>query len=495
MPYCARCGNRIRSDDQIKFSSRYSELLSKYSVPEFEIICGSCWYYYINYFKDKGYKDHRDYIDSLWKDGNQCGRASRLNPRCREFDEKYGFINSKTGLFFENSFDEDEEDSCIDYQIEHYGSSSGISKEELRFNYFGNELKTIFDTELRQKSTMACYESLKEDVINSYETSFATSLQNYITRLGLIFSKEASLKFNGKNHYVEVLAYLCITILDDFDLYIQLVQINQFANQAKHSTKNINLNINKYLAIYNYMIEKLNYILGYKTNSENKGPFEICHIYNRNTLSEVVCTCCGRINPEKYYRCPECKEIVCEDCYDKQEKMCDNCFEQLDSDEDDDTYYDDDEENNNYTDDYEDDDGYDEDFGEDDYDEDGDIENEEICFDDDNDEDGHSLFQELKKERNGTRLVPWICGLSQNERNIVKEFLTEEEKKDCDFYWKTRKELKDEKDYCTHKGYIDYLKNWYTNNKYQYAFNILLDLKYDFKCISESELEEIRKSR
>ena len=100
--------------------------------------------------------------------------------------------------------------------------------------------------------------------------------------------------------------------------YKKLIIINKQANNLKHSKKNIEININEILPYYNKMIDQL-------ISISNCNAFEICHIYNLKTTTEIECISCGRIKPEKYFRCKMCKKIVCDDCFNKEKKVCCEC--------------------------------------------------------------------------------------------------------------------------------------------------------------------------
>lgn len=178
---------------------------------------------------------------------------------------------------------------------------------------------------LCQKSTKAFYKGLLDSMNNSRETFFATSFQNYVTRLGLIVHEVASKKFSGAKtkhcNYVEVLRYICKDILEDDSLYKKLEKLNKPANDAKHSTKNVRIDINKFVTYFNDMIDNLVSVSGCKA-------FGICHLYvrqNKNIERKIICHCCGLVNLAQYHQCPECKKYVCVDCFDRKRRMCAEC--------------------------------------------------------------------------------------------------------------------------------------------------------------------------
>lgn len=289
---CSRCGRTIREGKRI-YTSRVCDYLSEHDVDEDDDVCSSC----NDYLCDDSSESSRKTIDEEFLDDNSKGLSSRFNEKCKEFDEQYNFVNPKNGCFYD-------EDGFYDEYVE----------------FDANANQTICE-KLKQKSTTALYESLKESVINSYETTFSTNLQNYVVRLGLIISDVAYKKFSGKNHYFQILDYICHDVLNDDDIYKKMIKINDYANNVKHSTKNVNIDIYRCLIPFNTMIDKLIEI-------SDCNSFEICHVYQPRKFEkrEIECNCCGRMEPEKYYRCKNCGKIVCDECYNREIKMCSDCI-------------------------------------------------------------------------------------------------------------------------------------------------------------------------
>ena len=193
-----------------------------------------------------------------------------------------------------------------------------------RLTFVDNADELVRDLLYRQ-STTAWYKGLLDSMNNSYATVFATSFQNYVTRLGLIVHEVASKKFSGAKtkhcNYVEVLRYICKDILEDDSLYKKLEKLNKPANDAKHSTKNVRIDINKFVTYFNVMIDNLVSVSGCKA-------FGIYHLYvkqNKNIERKIICHCCGLVNLTQYHQCPECKKYVCVDCFDRKRRMCAEC--------------------------------------------------------------------------------------------------------------------------------------------------------------------------
>ncbi len=233
----------------------------------------------------------------------------RDNENSRNFDIYFNLLDANTNLYW------DEHDSIIYDQLQASNDYEPKIKKTLEFRDNSNK---IISENLHEKSTTAWYESLKEDAINSYETRFVASMQNFVTRLGLIISEVSNIKFKGKRHYPEILTYICKQIIEDNSIYKKLITINKPANNSKHSKKNVEINIDEILTSYNLMLDELIAV-------SNCDAFEICHIYKQKSFSKDVCSICGRIKPEKAYLCKNCQKFICDECFDKEKKICCNC--------------------------------------------------------------------------------------------------------------------------------------------------------------------------
>ena len=322
--YCDRCGTKKSSISCAKCNSKNTSAMEEKNIPNIINICGSCEYYLFPYQKhlyerlkiDSNYLKHPDY--DFYKE-------SRFHPKSREFDIEYEFLNSDTNLYWdEDYYDVIDFISCYEeLQDKFYNEYEDDDYEEVIKSdtinlQFVEKANLIIQNSLHEKSTTAFYESLKEAVENSYETTFTTNIQNFVTRLGLIINDVVNIKFHGEKHYIEILDYLCHQIIDDDYIYQKLSMLNKQANAAKHTKRNIYVDINSNLTIFNSMIDKLIEVSGCNA-------FEICHVYKLNNIQEIECSCCGRINPEKYYRCKGCKKIVCIDCFNQEKRLCIEC--------------------------------------------------------------------------------------------------------------------------------------------------------------------------
>lgn len=278
-----------------------SQYMINHNFPNYINLCIFC-HNYLFLGKENREEDDDDKYSILY---------NRNEEKCRNFDIYFNLLDANTNLYW------DECNTIIKEELSDTDNSeSNNNQKSLRFK---NNSNKIINENLHEKSTTAWYESLKEDAINSYETRFVASMQNFVTRLGLIISEVSNKKFRGNAHYQEILYYICHQIIEDNSIYKKLIKINKPANNSKHSKKNIDININEILTNYNLMIDKLIFV-------SNCNAFEICHIYNnRKTISEIECSYCGRIKPDKSYRCKVCKKIVCDECFDREKKICCEC--------------------------------------------------------------------------------------------------------------------------------------------------------------------------
>ena len=113
--------------------------------------------------------------------------------------------------------------------------------------------------EINNKSTKAFYDS----VVNAIETDnvsvFATQLQIYITRIGLIVSECSLEKKMGKGYMLGAIEYLCIDVCHNRPLwhYLQAIDVNYQGNIGKHTLKDIDINIGECIGQYNKLINEL----------------------------------------------------------------------------------------------------------------------------------------------------------------------------------------------------------------------------------------------
>lgn len=117
----------------------------------------------------------------------------------------------------------------------------------------------VIANELHEKSTAAYFKSLITDVNNRYETRFATDMQIYVTRLGIIASKAVTGRHITANTYLGSIDFLCNTLLKNSNLYnmLRAIEVNSEGNSGKHSAKNIKTDIEECVRQYNRLIRAL----------------------------------------------------------------------------------------------------------------------------------------------------------------------------------------------------------------------------------------------
>ena len=283
--YCDRCGEKLSSFSDGKYNSKDFECMKEHSIPSFVNICGSCWNYL---FDDLIYKrlTYHD-VGYLQEPEGKYHNSSRFYPNSRRFDIEYNLLDSESNLYWNEDYDDVVDFvNCYEELEDKFSSAYEYSEEEVSDDdespIFSDNADEILQKELFSKSTCAAYKSLIESVNNTYQTRFASDFQTYVTRLGLIINRIVENRsFYGKNHYPELLKFICNDILDNDYIYKMLIKINPHANDVKHSLKDITVNIRDSLIYYNSMIDKLRELSGCKS-------FEKCHIfYKKQNLSRV----------------------------------------------------------------------------------------------------------------------------------------------------------------------------------------------------------------
>lgn len=175
--YCHRCGEKCSSFSDAKYNSKDNDDLAEHSIPTYINICGACHsYLFDRYFNWRKFRD--EHADELL----------RFNEKCKEFDVRYDLLNEETNLYW------DEEIENAEYDDEDYAYQDEFVEDSLIFDDDANEK---INNALHDEGNTAWYESLKEDAINSHKTTFTTSLQNFVTRLGLIISELQIESFMG----------------------------------------------------------------------------------------------------------------------------------------------------------------------------------------------------------------------------------------------------------------------------------------------------------
>jgi hypothetical protein len=112
-----------------------------------------------------------------------------------------------------------------------------------------------------QAERISCMERGREGHI----TVFSTSMQNLVSKTGMIVSTVVVERKIQRRTYIGSVDYLCDTILKDKSLYssFRITEINENANNVKHSLeKNKKLDIPEIIHQFNRLIDKLVVRLG-----------------------------------------------------------------------------------------------------------------------------------------------------------------------------------------------------------------------------------------
>lgn len=167
-------------------------------------------------------------------------------------------------------------------------------------NYYKNA-NDILSRNLGQKSMKEIYTTLCQSVNSSNESSFVSSMQNYITRIGLCLQDcFVDIKMGG-NTCLYALTFLCKAILRDNTLYnlMRATGINEAGNTIKHYIGNVDTKIESVLMIYNKMIDQL-------VSTTGLQALKICKVSKKKNLRDVPIfgdkrsTKCGQLTQVKY---------------------------------------------------------------------------------------------------------------------------------------------------------------------------------------------------
>ena len=176
---------------------------------------------------------------------------------------------------------------------------------------------------LYMKTTKAMFKSLVEAVNNDYEASFCTSFQNYVTRLGQILNESSDEDPLYSKTFSAAKDFLCTKVIYDEQIKATFESINADANDVKHSTYNVSVNIQRNILAYNRLISKI--IGEYGLNS-----LKVCQIKTKKleniAPSYFYCAICSRAKPiAETLKCRNCGKIICESCFSLEQNICVEC--------------------------------------------------------------------------------------------------------------------------------------------------------------------------
>lgn len=139
----------------------------------------------------------------------------------------------------------------------------------------------IAESLLKQKNTIALYKGLLEDVNKGYSTSFALTMQSYVTRLGIILSDCYSDVHIETSTYLGSIDFICNRVLKNKPMYniMRSIEVNEAGNAIKHSKKPININIDMILREYNQLINMI-------SSKTGLIAFNSCYLKKRNNIRD-----------------------------------------------------------------------------------------------------------------------------------------------------------------------------------------------------------------
>lgn len=134
----------------------------------------------------------------------------------------------------------------------------------------------IAEEKLKLDNVIAAYKSVVTAMNNNYRHPFATSLQIYITKLGLILSECSQDVKMSVNTYLGSIDYICLKLLNNRALYniMRNIEINNTGNSVKHSLEDIEIDIDLTLTQYNQFVSeiiKATQLIAFKRCYLNKG--------------------------------------------------------------------------------------------------------------------------------------------------------------------------------------------------------------------------------
>lgn len=264
--YLCKCAANFLNQSRFYYPGVYA---GNPNVP----MCDDCWDYLHN-------REIRQSIDNSHRYATS-DTSSRFSPLCREFDIRYGLLNKRTKLYWDEKTAPTVRDFSQTNSQRRHDSQNYSRKSENQFPRQQNNSNLFYPTanerikngSLFQRTSQGCYEALKHASMNDYQSDFAQNFQTYIVRLGLAINDVCKKKIKGNNRvYANAIGYICKAIIHDSLLYDELIGINKLANIVKHSSGNIMADINRYLTYYNSMIDRLVSVSGCEI-------FKKCHVY------------------------------------------------------------------------------------------------------------------------------------------------------------------------------------------------------------------------
>ena len=139
------------------------------------------------------------------------------------------------------------------------GQTNPEEKENKREDFvLSGDANRCIEQQLREKSTVEIYKNVIRAVNDKQETSFVMNMQAYITRMGVLISKQSLTTRMTDNTYTAAVDFLG-DVLHNNSLknMLKATEVNELGNIAKHSVENVEADIKECLHQYNRLVKDI----------------------------------------------------------------------------------------------------------------------------------------------------------------------------------------------------------------------------------------------
>lgn len=141
----------------------------------------------------------------------------------------------------------------------------------------------IAESILHRNNVVSVKKSLDFHAKNGHQTEFASHLQIYITKIGLILEECTAPQYKMRAHtYLGSIDFICKKILKMPALYnvMEAIEVNSQGNTVKHQIKDVKINIDFTINTYNNLISEI--IKATKLNA-----FKACYLNKHSSKRDV----------------------------------------------------------------------------------------------------------------------------------------------------------------------------------------------------------------
>ena len=152
----------------------------------------------------------------------------------------------------------------------------------MRLYYNSNE---IAKSKLKMNNVVAAYKSVITAINNNYVHQFASSMQIYLTKLGLVLNDCVEDVHIKAHTFLGSLDYICLKIIGNKQLYnvMRAIDINDNGNNMKHEIKDLKIDIDFTLKQYNELISQL-------VKKTGLDAFKVCYINRTKNVRDIPIT-------------------------------------------------------------------------------------------------------------------------------------------------------------------------------------------------------------